>query len=113
MSATTHSFKEKIRLSFSLAEKHSWIFYLIILTLVVPIRFGWIQAQDNVLDIIIAITITSIISQAINKMRHKDNDSKPFIRCMKCNAKIEPTGIWKCNNMIAGKTCGWLCDFPK
>ena len=113
MSSEINSFKEKVRQAFSLGEKYSWIFYLIILALTIPLRLEWIETQENVLDFIIAITLISITSQIVNKLRNRDNNSKPFIRCLKCNAKIDPTGIWKCKNIIEGKECGWFCDFPK
>lgn len=113
MSNNEHPFKEKIRTAFELAEKHAWIFYVIVLVLLVPIRFGYIEAQETVIDIVLAISLISITAQAVKKIKNKDNDSKPYMRCMKCNSKIESTGVWTCKNMIDGKMCGWSATFPE
>ncbi len=107
-----HLFKEKIRIAFELAEKHSWIFYVIVLVLLIPIRLGLIDAKEEVIDIVIAISLISITAQAVKKIKSKDNDSKPYISCMKCNCKIESTGVWTCKNMVNGKVCGWSSTFP-
>ena len=112
MSNNEHPVKDKIRTAFGLAEKHSWLFYVIVLVLLVPIRFGFIEAKEEIIDIIITISSISIIAQAIKKIKNKDNDSKPYIQCIKCNSKIESTGSWTCKNIIDGKTCGWIAKFP-
>lgn len=112
MSNNEHSLKEKIRTAFELGEKHSWLFYVIVLVLLVPIRLGFIEAQAEVIDIVIAISLISITAQAVKKIKNKDNDSKPFIACMKCNSKIESTGVWTCKNIINGQVCGWTATFP-
>jgi len=112
MSNNEHPFKEKIRTAFELAEKHSWLFYVIVLVLLVPIKFGYIDAQKELIDIVITISLISITAQAIKKIKNKDNDSKPYISCMKCKNKIESTGVWTCKNIVNGKECGWSSTFP-
>ena len=113
MSEPSNPFREKIRTSFELAEKYSWIFYLIILVLLVPFRLGFIEAKEQIIDVIISISLISIAAQCVNKIRHRNNESKPYIICLKCNSKIESTGIWKCRNIIEGKECGWTATFPE
>ena len=112
MSDKEHPSKEKIRSAFTLAEKYSWIFYLIILVLLIPFRLGWIEAQENVIDFIIAISLISIAAQAVNRLRNRENESKPYILCQKCKGMIDSTGIWKCKNIVDGKICGWTSTFP-
>lgn len=73
---------------------------MIVLVLLVPIRLGLIDAQEEIIDIVIAISLISITAQAVKKIKNKDNDSKPCISCMRCNCKIESTGVWTCKNMI-------------
>jgi len=104
--------REKIRSAFALAENYSWIFYLVILALLIPFRLGWIEAQESIIDFIIAISIISITAQAVNKLKNRDNDHKPFIRCLKCHAKIDSVGVWQCKNIVNGKMCGWTATFP-
>lgn len=112
MSDNDHPLKEKIRSAFTLAERYSWIFYVIILALLIPFRLGWIEAQETIIDFIIAISLISITAQAVNRLRKKENESSPYIRCQKCQGMIESTGTWTCKNMFKGKVCGWTSTFP-
>jgi len=106
MSKKNNSARERIVQAFEKAEEYSWVFYLIILTLLIPFRIGIIEADENIIDVIIVISMISITAQAVNKIRNRSTSSKPFIMCLRCNKRIESVGEWKCKN------CGWSSTFP-
>lgn len=100
------SLRTWINTAFESAENYSWVFYLIILVILLPIQLGIFQTQQNVIGIIIGISFIAITSQAVGKIRTRTPSSKPYIMCLKCNTMIESIGVWEC------KKCGWSSNFP-
>jgi len=99
--------RKKISSALDSVEKFEWLFFLVILVILIPYRFGFIEeGLLGFIDFIIAINIIALSTTAISKIRKKDSQ-KPFVICSNCGNRIDPPpkAKWKCK-------CGFELKFP-
>ncbi len=100
-----NSTKNKINEIIEKAENYSWVYYIIILIVLGSIRLNILNGQENIIDLILIITVIALTSQAVGKIRNI-NRNLPRLQCLKCKNDIYPVGEWAC------KKCGWKSTFP-
>ena len=104
-----HESRSRKRITSALdnVEKYEWLFFLVILVILIPYRFGVIEViQIGFIDFIIAINIIALSTTAISKIRKKASQ-KPFVTCSNCGGIIDPPpkAKWRCK-------CGFELKFP-
>ena len=87
-------------------EKFEWLFFLVILVILIPYRFGYIEViQIGFIDFIIGINVIALSTTAISRIRKKDS-SRIFVTCSNCGKRIDPPKAkWRCK-------CGFELKFP-
>ncbi len=112
MKPNNKSWKNKIYKASENAGKVEWLFYLIVLSILLPYRTGAIQFNFDdptgfiLLDFILAVNMIAFSTRLVATFRKKRAE-KPFATCNNCNRKIDPPhkAKWKCE-------CGMELKFP-
>ena len=112
MEPNNKSWKNKIYKASENAGKFEWLFYLIVLSILLPYRIGYIQfSYDDptgfiLLDFILAVNMIAFSTRLAATFRKKRAE-KPFATCNNCDRKIDPPhkAKWKCE-------CGMELKFP-
>ena len=112
MEHNNRSWKNKIYKASENAGKFEWLFYLTILSILLPYRMGAIQISYDdptgfiFIDFILAINIIAFSTRLVSTFRKK-REEKPFVTCNNCQRKIDPPpkAKWKCE-------CGMELKFP-
>lgn len=106
------SLKNKISKAQDSAEKYEWLFYLVVISVLLPFRLGFVQINYDdstgliLLDFIIAVNIIAFSTRLASTIRKKEIP-RPYVICTNCERKINPPpkSKWKC-------VCGMELKFP-
>ena len=81
-------------------SKHSPIFYVIVIILLIVFQLDIFKEnvpKEYIINGIIVISMFALASNAIDKAIRKKDEPKPYLFCPECNdAKMRPTGKWIC-----------------
>lgn len=112
MEHNNRSWKNKIYKASENAGRYEWLFYLVVISILLPFRLGLIQISYEdptgfiLLDFILVVNIIAFSTRLASTFRKKES-RRPFVTCNNCGREIDPPpkAKWKCK-------CGMELKFP-